>query len=233
MVRIRTKYTNRPVRTKCTCGCERYVNWNGSEKCWNRFIQGHTWRGRHLSEEHRRNIRENHPLLGAKYEDMPVCGHASKGKDHYLYGKHLKRPDGAVVRGKNHYLYGKGPNLGKHLSEETKCKQRIAAIKRIEKHVFVGGQVVPGFSLKACKFFKTFDKSHDTKGRHATNGGEYHIKSLGYFPDYINFDLKLIMEWDEEHHYIDGKLKKKDRIRQQQIQKHFPNFEFRRIREIA
>jgi very-short-patch-repair endonuclease len=74
---------------------------------------------------------------------------------------------------------------------------------------------------------------YNTKGRYAVYGdGEYQIESLGYFPDYINFSLKLIMEYDESHHFDEnGNLLERDVQRQKEIQDHFPDFEFRRIKE--
>lgn len=72
---------------------------------------------------------------------------------------------------------------------------------------------------------------NNTSGRYATNGDEYYIKELGYWSDYINFKSKLIIEWDEEKYYINGKLRNKDIVRQQEIQNFFPDFSFKRIRE--
>jgi len=72
--------------------------------------------------------------------------------------------------------------------------------------------------------------SDSGKGRYATNGGEYCIKELGYFLDYFNSSAKLIIEWDEPHHYDDhGNLNQKDVQRQSEIQDLYSNFEFRRI----
>lgn len=118
---------------------------------------------------------------------------------------------------------------GKHLSKKDKRNKRLAKIKRIEKI----GPCRPGFNIKACEYFRQFDEEHNTKGHYALyGGGEYKVKELGYFLDYINFDLKLIIEWDEKSHYHkNGKLRKKDIIRQKEIQMFFPDFEFRRIRE--
>lgn len=89
----------------------------------------------------------------------------------------------------------------------------------------------PNFNLKACDYFEKFDKENNTSGRYAKNGGEFYIKELGYWVDYINHDLKLIIEWDEEKHYINNILDEKDKIRQQEIQKLYFDYEFRRIRE--
>jgi very-short-patch-repair endonuclease len=57
------------------------------------------------------------------------------------------------------------------------------------------------------------------------------VKELGYWLDYINFEKKLIIEWDERSHYKNNKLKEKDVLRQNAIQKVFPDFQFSRIQE--
>ena len=118
---------------------------------------------------------------------------------------------------------------GRKLSEETKQKMRLSAISRIEKN---NGICIPSYNIVACEFFKIFDEENKTQGRYAVyGGGEYYIKELGYFPDYINFNLKLIIEWDEEKHFKNGILNEKDIQRQKEIQQLFPDFEFKRIRE--
>ncbi len=114
-------------------------------------------------------------------------------------------------------------------TEKHKRNLRLARIRYKEKQI---GQIVPNYNLKSQEYFKKFDEEHNTSGRYALNGGEFQIKDLGYFPDYINFDLKLIIEWDEKHHYdCDGNLKKKDVQRQREIEKLFPDFEFIRIKD--
>lgn len=112
---------------------------------------------------------------------------------------------------------------------KSREKARKSAIKRIENHY---GVCLPNYNPKACEYFLLFDEMYNTKGRYAVYGnGEYLIKELGYFPDYINFDLKLIIEYDEGHHFENGVLRERDVQRQQEIQKHFPDFEFFRIKE--
>lgn len=134
-------------------------------------------------------------------------------------------------RGKNErraYCSIKCYNLN-GFSREHKKHLRIAAIKRVEQHC---GIASPNFNLEACKFFKSFDKQNNTFGKYALyGGGEHQVKELGYFLDYINFDKKLIMEYDEPAHYDkSGKLKQKDVKRQEEIQKILPDFEFKRIK---
>ncbi len=117
---------------------------------------------------------------------------------------------------------------GKIISKETKRKIRLVTIKRIEKN---NGTIFPNYNKDACEYFRKFDEEHNTQGRYAVYGdSEYYIEELGYWPDYINFDMKLIIEWDEKKHYVGGKLREKDIQRQKEIQKYYPDFEFRRIR---
>lgn len=120
-------------------------------------------------------------------------------------------------------------SIGKKHSKEAKKKMRMSRIRNLKKN----GNHWPSYNPKACEFFKSFDQQNNTKGRYAVYGdNEYEISELGYFPDYINFDLKLIMEYDEPRHYNkDKSLKQKDILRQEEIQAHFPDFKFERIKE--
>ena len=92
-----------------------------------------------------------------------------------------------------------------------------------------GGKLPLNYNKNSIPFFENFDKENNTKGLYGAN--EFHIKGTGYHVDYFNQDLKLIIEWDEEGHYKNGNLRKKDIQRQKEIQEFYPNFEFRRIRE--
>ncbi len=111
-------------------------------------------------------------------------------------------------------------------SKETKRKLRLAAIKRVEKNY---GVCFPHFNKNSIEFFRNFDRENNTKGLFGKK--EFHIKELGYWLDYINFDLKLIVEWDEEYHFENNQLRQKDVQRQKEIQEFYPKFEFQRIRE--
>jgi hypothetical protein len=90
--------------------------------------------------------------------------------------------------------------------------------------------ICPSFNLNSCEWFEKFDKENKTVGKYGTNGGEHYIEELGYWVDYINFEKKLIIEWDETTHYYHDQLKEKDKIRQIEIEKIYPDFKFVRIR---
>ena len=88
------------------------------------------------------------------------------------------------------------------------------------------------YNPRACEFFRCFDIVHGIEGQYATNGGEHFIPKLGYWLDYFNKDVKLIIEWDESHHYLsDGSLRDKDVKRQQSIESYYNDFEFIRIKQ--
>ena len=127
-------------------------------------------------------------------------------------------------RGEKNHRFGKCPK------KETVKKIRLAHIEYIKKNY---GIVFPNFNKQACEFFKAFDEKYNTKGNYAVyGGGEYYIESLGYWVDYFNPDLKLIMEYDERKHYNNkGNLKPKDVRRQIEIQALYSDFEFRRIKQ--
>lgn len=136
-------------------------------------------------------------------------------------------------------------NLGKKQSKETitkrlawrsdlgkvsaqKLKMRQAAVKR----VLLNNGIAPSYNMKTVELFKKFDSANNTIGQYATAPNEFYIKELGYWVDYINFDLKLIIEVDEKHHFTkDGNLKERDVQRQKEIQEQFPDFKFLRFKD--
>jgi hypothetical protein len=128
-----------------------------------------------------------------------------------------------------HYLDPIKPRK-RFCSNQTKVKLRLAMLKYIGQKM---GAPCPNYNISACEYFKMFDRRNKTKGKYAMyGGGEHFIRELGYFVDYFNSKLKLIIEYDEKYHYDkNGNLKEKDIIRQKEIQAIYPNYEFRRIQE--
>jgi very-short-patch-repair endonuclease len=52
----------------------------------------------------------------------------------------------------------------------------------------------------------------------ATKNGEFFVSDLGYFVDYYEPNLNIVIEYDEPKHYnVDNSLKKKDLIRMNEI----------------
>ncbi|MBC8428318.1 hypothetical protein H8D04_00400 [bacterium] len=104
---------------------------------------------------------------------------------------------------------------GKFSGNDTKLKQRNSAINRIENR---NGQVIPNYNPEACKIIEQYGKEHGYNFQHAENGGEYHIKELGYFVDGYDKEKNVVIEYDEKSHFNEnGKLKSKDVNRQTEI----------------
>lgn len=105
--------------------------------------------------------------------------------------------------------------LGKSHTKNTKKKQRISTLRYLEKQQ---GQIQPRYNIDSIPIIENFGKENGYNFQHAENGGEYHIKELGYFLDAYDIEKNIVLEIDESHHFINGKLKEKDLIRQKEIE---------------
>ena len=94
-------------------------------------------------------------------------------------------------------------------------KHRLKMIKRIEENKLNGHQLMPMFNKSACKIFDEISLKENIHIQHAMNGGEYHIKELGYWLDGYDKDNNVVYEFDEEYHKYQIE---KDKIRQQEIE---------------
>jgi len=91
--------------------------------------------------------------------------------------------------------------------KEISRKMRISAQKRILDRF---GICHPNYNLKACEYFDKIEKEKLWDGLYATKNGEFYIKDLGYFVDYYEPNLNVVIEYDEPRHFSKGKLKLKD-----------------------
>lgn len=112
--------------------------------------------------------------------------------------------------------WSKGRKIGSR-SLETKRKMRLSAIARIERNL---GQVFPSYNPDACKLIEEYGKQHGFNFQHAENGGEFHIKELGFWVDGYDVEQNVVIAVDEPRHYQNGKLKQKDVSRQKEIEGH-------------
>lgn len=120
----------------------------------------------------------------------------------------------------------------KHCSRDCKAitdsRNRIKFVKsRLKK----GQKLSPFYNKKACEWFRRFDKRYNTQGQHAeTKDGERLI--FPYWVDYINDDIKLIIEWNEKQHYKkDGQLKEKDYRKMEVVLEKYEDYEYCIINE--
>jgi len=119
---------------------------------------------------------------------------------------------------------------GRKFSNEHRRKLRLARIKQIEENLLNNNQLSPNYNPYACDILNNISKETNTKIQHAMNGGEYHIKELGYWVDGYDKENNIVYEIDEKHHFNnDGMLKEKDIIRQTEITEYL-NCEFIRIK---
>lgn len=94
-------------------------------------------------------------------------------------------------------------------------KIRVKRLKSIEERC---GQIMPNYNQGSIPIIENFAKNNNLEFKHAENGGEFHIKDLGYFLDAYDEKNNVVLEIDEKHHFnIDGSLKEKDIIRQKEI----------------
>lgn len=120
-------------------------------------------------------------------------------------------------------------SLGQKRSFQYKKKMRLLRVSQLLKN----GNKWPAYNKKACDIFKLFDIKNNTNGQYATHPYEYLIRNLGYWVDYINFDMKLIIEVDEPYHFNKktGKIREKDIQRQKEIQELFSDYTFLRFKD--
>jgi hypothetical protein len=194
--------------------------------------------GKHCSEETKQKISKSKigiPIHSEEEKEKrrkrwlgnnnptKILGHSPfLGKQHTDKTKQKMSVD---KKGIKNPFYGKRnslhPNFGKHFttSPETKCKLRKAAINYI---INKNGGICPMFNKKAIEYFKQLEIKNGWNGKYATKSdGEHHISNLGYFVDYYEPTLNMIIEYDESYHYYsDGQLRKKDTERMNEIISH-------------
>ena len=134
---------------------------------------------------------------------------------------------------KYHGIFKQSPNS--HLSGHNcphcnNIKKRLRNIEEISKRKFDGLQIIPNFNRNACEMFEEISLKEGIHIQHAMNGGEYHIKELGYWVDGYDKENNVVYEFDEKHHFKNGKLKEKDIIRQKEIENYL-KCKFIRIKE--
>ncbi len=78
MMRIRTKFKDKPPRPKCACGCGEYINWNG--KNWRTYRPGHCQRGCKASAETRLKMSKKRRGRKLSEAHCKAISESKKGK---------------------------------------------------------------------------------------------------------------------------------------------------------
>lgn len=105
--------------------------------------------------------------------------------------------------------------INRFISDAFRKNSRIGAINYIEQVKLKGGHLYPRYNISSISIIEQKAKELGiTDLQHAENGGEYHIKELGYFVDGYSREKNIVIEFYETHHkrYIE-----KDLIRQKEI----------------
>jgi len=125
---------------------------------------------------------------------------------------------------------------GKIEADKRRCnaneKRSIASSKsRIRQIQQRCGQIMPNYNPAGCIIIDWYNMYYDLNFQHAENGGEYHIKELGYFVDGYDKEKNIVIEIDERHHFdSSGNLRECDVQRQRRIE-NLLKCEFIRIKQ--
>lgn len=142
-------------------------------------------------------------------------------KNKSINRKHSEEAKKKISQNHSKYWLGKS----RPMKEESKQKLRTSTINFITK---LKGKCVPRYNPTACKLFDEINIKMGWNGRHAENGGEFFIKELGYWVDYYEPNLNMVIEYDERYH--DRKVEK-DKSRQNEIE-NFLKCKFVRVKEV-
>lgn len=163
-------------------------------------------------------IRKSKVVHGNKYDYSKVEYKTAKIKVIIICKNH-----GNFLQTPSNHLKGHGCHFCKMkllkertVSNHSRRKMRLSAIKRIERNC--KNQILPNFNPMACNIIDIFGKENGYNFQHAMNGGEFYIKELGYWVDGYDKDKNVVIEIDEKKHFKNGNLRKKDLIRQNEIE---------------
>jgi len=209
-----------------------------SEACKARGV-GKWMKGKKFSEERIKKSIESRKGYKTSEETKKKIGDANRGEKNGFYGK--THSDEYKERLRIEAPLRLKPTIagiekmrksltGKIHSAETKRKMRISQLNYIKEK---NGSICTMHNKNACKFIEEYGKENGYNFQHALNGGEYHIKYLGYFVDGYDKKKNIVIEYDEPLHYLKttGKLKEKDIIRMDEIKQHL-NCKFIRYNEL-
>jgi hypothetical protein len=177
--------------------------------------------GRKLTEEHKQNIKNAcQNVTDEMRQKMSIAG---KGRPSHRKGTKLTKEWKRKIRNtlfnlpleiKQKIVNG---NKLRKISDDTRLKMRLSRIKYIEKVKFHGAQMIPSFNFNACQYLDKLSNEMECNFQHALNGGEYYIKSLGYWVDGYDKKKNIVVEYDEGQH---NRQKENDTRRMNEIKQY-------------
>lgn len=190
--------------------------------------EGNPFYGKKHSEETKNYLRS----LEKTEEHRKKLSEAGKGKVH---SQESKNKISKVHKGKKKSLQHrinlsitnkKNPNV-KHLmgpkSDETKRKMRLSTIRRLQEK-FPDKNIFSNIGDGEYEYFKKLEEINKWNGNFYFKNKKSNddvIKNLGYFVDYYEPNLNIVVEYDETYHYNKNwELREKDVKRQNEIIKY-------------
>lgn len=222
---MKTYYKNCPlckniIEYKTKSSCDRSIKNNS--KCFNclRIRKNNPFYGKHHSRKTKNKLSTIAKNRSPEIIKKMMRNFNFKGKRHTQKSKEkIKNANTGII-----FSLNRRSNISKSLRkngnlkgnknpskrEDVKAKIRIKIIERIKN---LNGKCCPLYNPKACKYFNILDENI----LHAENGGEFYLKKLGYFADGYNPKTNTWYEWDENHHYQNNEIIKKDKRRMDEI----------------
>ena len=165
-------------------------------------------KGRIISKEQRENVRKANVKRFKNPKERKKISDINKGRT--AWNKGLTKETSEIVRKYSKKKMGK--KRKNSTIEKMRKSGRIAAIKRIEKQI---GQLYPAYNLRAISIIEQKAKELGIDDlQHAENGGEFHIKELGYWVDGYSPSKNIVIEYMEKWH---KNQKEKDERRKKEI----------------
>ena len=204
------------------------ANMSGAHSEESRKKMSESKKGKTLTDEHKNRIKESiidSELHKASVKD-PIRNKKISDKLKGRKPSHETRLRMSI----NHADISGDKNPSKR--PEVRKKLRISVINKLKGNLSqYGKMIIPFFNKSACDYFDEIMIDENCNIKHALNGGEYHIKELGYWVDGYDAENNIVYEWDERHHYdVNGNLLEKDIFRQLEIE-NFLNCKFIRIKQ--
>ena len=184
-----------------------------------------------FTEEHKKNLKKNHADFTGENNPFFDKTHTKESMDKMVETRNQNENWLQNVRDAASKQNRTGVNnsfFDKTHTKETKRKMKKYASNRSHIHnekirkskhkcIINGKRLAPNYNPTACIYFDWLNMYWDLNIQHAENGGEYHIKGLGYWVDGYDKETNTVYEFDEKHHFRGGKLKNEDVERQQKI----------------
>lgn len=153
------------------------------------------WKGKKLPKYLKEKLSKSHKGKKLSEEHKLAISKANKGNPKLAYWK------------------------GKKQSKKIIEKRRISFSNYLNKtRKKYNLKKIVSYNKKACQFFNELNKIYKLNGQHAEYKGEKQI--IGYFLDYYEPKLNLVIEWNEENHYELNRLNIKHQKRQYEIKKY-------------